>query len=398
MNNTTETINLSTDAKNETSFPLHNITFWDQAFQLFARTHELIWNVGAPTLLVFGVFGNVMIILIMRRFSKSSLTIFFQVLAWSDLLVLTVSLLPLWLKRQFGIPHIEDLGPVPCKIAKVIVYTTGVLSPSMLVALTMQRAASVLWPHRVNVVWTKRKSRVVAFTLIIIITLIHSPLFVVLDTDEELCYGGITICCPVMHFWFYNVVWPWLDLIEFSLLPFVLLILNNSILIWKLAVSVRTGEHLQQTAQDSRQKKASSLTVTLLIISGSFFLLTTPLSIYFISETYVLLPAVQRSDLVVAGRYLVYWIASNMLWYANSAVNFYLYCLTEETCHLKPQPALIVNATSLSGTPGKPCSLIGANLQIWGSFAIRNLRPVGLGMVSPDSLLTPNNTENNNND
>ncbi|KAL8588737.1 hypothetical protein ACOMHN_042079 [Nucella lapillus] len=294
------------------------------------RTRDTIWTVSVPIILALGLFGNFMIILIMRRFSESSLTIFFQVLALSDLLLLSISLLPVWMHKQFDVAHIERLGAAPCKLSKLLTYTSGVLSAWTLVALTLQRAASVLWPHRVNAVWTKRKSRIVVGVLMTVITLIHSQFIFVFGLDTTLCARvSRSGCCFVKHIWFYYSVWPWLDLAEFSLLPFALLLISNSVLLWKLISSVRTGSNLpvQQSTQETRQKKVSSLTVTLMTVSGSFFLLTTPVPLYLITKEYVVF-AKGYLDPLIDARYAVFWTTANLMWYTNSAINFYLYCLT----------------------------------------------------------------------
>ncbi|XP_076443928.1 sex peptide receptor-related protein 2-like [Babylonia areolata] len=304
-----------------------------QTLLSFHNAVYLIWRVGPPIALLLGVFGNLMIILIMRRFSDSSLTIFFQVMAWSDLLLLTVGLLPIWLREVFGTMLIEELGSVPCQLCKVVKYTAGVVSPWMLVALTLQRAASVLWPHRLGAVWTRGKSRAVAAVVVVVFFLMHCHFFYGWALDKERCKSYLFDCCSIAvsqsYGWFFLVVWPWIDLFEFCLLPFLLLVISNCVLLWTLVGSVRTGKHLpvQQAAQDSRQKKISSLTVTLLSASVSFLLMTTPITVYFLVEAFVG-AAVMNKEPIVQARFMVFWAASNVLWYSSSSINFYLYCLT----------------------------------------------------------------------
>ena len=153
----------------------------------------------------------------------------------------------------------------------------------------------------------------------------------------ESCKNNILKCCPGKsdwYHWFHTIVWPWVDLLEFSLLPFGLLVLSNTVLVWKVFASMREARSSFTVGQtvtagkESRDRKVSSLTVTLVTLSISFLILTTPLSLYLIIRPYVLTPSFFMKDVVLTGIFDVFWAAGNVMWYANSAVNFYLYCLT----------------------------------------------------------------------
>ena len=298
----------------------------------------LIWRICPPFIFLFGAFGNLMTLLVMRRLRStgSTMNVFFEALAVSDLIVLCLDTLPKWLSNVFGTTSIEDFHSVTCKLYKVLLYATGVLSPWLLVVLTLQRAASVLWPHRVNAVWTKRKSRILVTAMTVFIVLLHIHYLYGFEIVDS-CKNNILKCCPGKsdwYHWFHTIVWPWVDLLEFSLLPFCLLVISNTILVWKLLAftrearrSLTTGQSAE-AGQDSRDKKVSSLTVTLVTLSISFLILTTPLSIYLIIRPYVLTPSLFMKDITLTGIFDVFWAMGNIMWYTNSAVNFYLYCLT----------------------------------------------------------------------
>lgn len=306
------------------------------------RTHYLfgvailIWRICPPVILLFGIFGNTMTILVMRRLhgTGSTMNVFFQALAVSDLTLLCVDTLPKWLSNVFGTTALEDFHSITCKLYKMVIYAAGVLSPWLLVALTVQRAASVLWPHRVNAVWTKRKSRNLVIAMVVSITLFHSHYLYGFDITEH-CKNNIVLCCPGesdWYHWFHIIVWPWVDLLEFSLLPFALLVVSNTVLVWRVLASLREARStlavVQSGASSSRDKKVSSLTLTLVTLSVSFLILTTPISLYLITRPYLLTPATFMKDMPLTAAFDVFWAAGNIMWYTNSAVNFYLYCLT----------------------------------------------------------------------
>lgn len=60
-----------------------------------------------------------------------------------------------------------------CKVGIFLSYSSGVTSAWTLVGMTAQRAASVLWPHCVNVLCTRTKSIVVIVSSVLFIACIH---------------------------------------------------------------------------------------------------------------------------------------------------------------------------------------------------------------------------------
>ena len=69
------------------------------------------------------------------------------------------------------------------------------------------------------------------------------------------------------------------------------------------------------------------MTLTLVVVSVTFILLCLPFSLYLILTDFVLKEMPNESPFVFSLRYFMYALV-NVLWYCNSAVNFYLYCLT----------------------------------------------------------------------
>lgn len=236
-------------------------------------------------ILLSGVFGNVMILLILGRLksSGSSMDIFFRALAVSDSILLIATSLREVLEGIFD-TDFYSLHSVVCKFFIWMLYVTGVLSPWLLVAMTAQRAMSVVWPLRVKVLCTRKKSKLVLLALILLIMLLHAHALygndVFMDCGEEICsmdlyYGD-----------FLTDIWSWVDLIIFSLLPFLLLIGSNTIMIWKLTSFVKNARIALSSGQSDpatiRNSRASSLTLTLIFLSITFLFLTMPYSIFLI--------------------------------------------------------------------------------------------------------------------
>ena len=119
-----------------------------------------VWllKICPPIILLFGKFGNVMIIVIHSRQGAvmSALSVYFIALAVSDLTLLYVNVFISWVYYFFKI-NLGILHGVVCKLYIWITYVAGILSAWILVAMTVQRAICVIWPHRANVLCPARK-------------------------------------------------------------------------------------------------------------------------------------------------------------------------------------------------------------------------------------------------
>ena len=124
-------------------------------------------------------------------------------------------------------------------------------------------------------------------------------------------------------------VFPWIDLVVSSFLPSSLLLVGNVLLATTVTRSARLARRLtaaptgSDRRSDVREKAASSLTVTLMSVSVTYLCLTLPVSIFFVLQPYVAWSDARQN----AWTELV-WVVVNLMWYCNSTVNFYLYCLT----------------------------------------------------------------------
>ena len=280
-------------------------------------------------LLVFGTFGNVMTVIIHKSTAQTSpLSVFFIGLALSDLALLYSNCFPSWVYYTFHI-NIFQISKVPCKLLTFFTYVSGVLSAWTLVAMTAQRAVCVLLPHRSNVLCSVGKSKAIVMSMSLFIAGVHAHLLYGFDLEVE---NDVQKCSLLPHYAsFFHSVWTWVDMLIFCVLPWLCLAICNSLLVWKLKVSVREAEfslgHGQVDRVIDRKKKATSITVTLIAVSVAFLILTSPTSFIHIR---VFIAWLNGSVwLLISSRDFYYaQHLSRPFWYMNSCINFYVYCLT----------------------------------------------------------------------
>ena len=321
---------------------------------------SLFWQIVPLFILVFGIFGNVMIIHICRRADvMSSMSVFFVTLAGSDLLSLFVNTANQWVYYTFDI-DVTSVNSLACKLIVWTAYVTGVLSAWILVAMTVQRAVCVLWPHRANILCSSRNSKTIALSMSLFMAVLHWHLLFGLDVvtlgygtraanDSAVTYSGVThtnntagifnddahiatVCIVVGDYVeLYFSVWGLVDLLIFSVLPWLCLVVSNSVLLWTLKASIRQAQHSLGSAHtdrfSGRKKQASSMTVTLFAVSTAFIVLNLPISCVQVIGFYHHM--VGSLDYFYQSEVITYCYEIFLaLWQTNSAVNFYLYCLT----------------------------------------------------------------------
>ena len=320
----------------------------------------LFWQVVPLFILLAGVIGNVLTIVICRRpETMSSMSVYFVTLAGSDLLSLIVNALNQWIYYTFN-TDLMSLHTFACKVIGWLIYVTGVLSSWILVAMTVQRAVCVLWPHRADLLCSARNSKAIALSITLFIAVLHCHVLYGLDvvvyndgthttnnttmtfSDDTntthiavVAFSGSTVtatsCIVKREYMVYLSFWKWVDLFIFSVLPWLCLVVSNSVLLWTLNVSIRQAQHSLGSAHtdgfSGRKKQASSLTVTLFVVSMAFIVLNLPISCLQLVGFFHHMAG--SLDYLYQSKFIAYCneIALAM-WEANSAVNFYLYCLT----------------------------------------------------------------------
>ncbi|XP_076438802.1 neuromedin-U receptor 2-like [Babylonia areolata] len=304
--------------------PLDSIPLYHIANYLFSTC--------CPIIILLGVFGNVMTIVIMHRMTsgETSINYYFTGMAVMDLILLIFSCVTEWVFFTFHY-RLQDSSSLACKLVTWLYTGSGTVSCWYLVCLTLHRAMSVVWPHRVNVLCSRRA----VLGLITGIGLFFAALYAhyLFGMDLVSSDGDASYRClmkPGVYSNFVFGVFTYIELTIYSLLPFLCLVLGNSVLVWNLILSVKDiREKLNQGNTEqilARQRTANSVTVTVIVVSIAFIFLTLPVSINYILS-YFAREYKEVSGFEYAKAHLIYTICY-LLSYTNGAVNFYLYCLT----------------------------------------------------------------------
>ncbi|XP_025105038.1 probable G-protein coupled receptor 83 [Pomacea canaliculata] len=292
---------------------------------LLSYPHLAAWTIASPFILFFGTFGNVMIIVIMRRMrqgqSSNSMSLYFTAMAVSDLVLLYTGLPQVWMFRTFGF-QLYRIHLSLCKLIPFFSYACSTGTAWLIVAMTMQRLMSVVWPHHKSFSCTERK---VGLVIAMIVTI-----QIGFNISKLIAYELNNGVCEIVNeeLWYYDqIIYPRITVVVSTLIPFVILVIGNSVLLWAVIQSVKVARVMTLGSGDqvnSRQKKASTLTITLITVSMVFLFLTMPMNTYFL-----IVNDISNEETIIqwASRSFAFAIL-DLAWFSHSAINFYIYCLT----------------------------------------------------------------------
>ena len=283
-----------------------------------------IWRAGPPVLLTLGTVGNALSAFVLSRPSirSSPTAVCLAVLACTDLLVLYTGLLRQWLQHTFHVDvrHVSDAG---CKIHTWLVYTSLDYSAWILLLLTVERVVYVWFPIRAKVGIT-RKSIVVALIVVlsVIMTINAHILFGFSLEKRPTDPGQIRLVCgpkTEQYKRFIEVQWPWIDLLVFCFIPFVVIVAGNTLIMKKLW---RRRPFL--TSSNSTSRSQTSNVAMLMTLSAVFLITTSPVSIYLVMEVFLR----ENDSTERQAEMFFWWSIVNILMYANNSLNFLFYCLS----------------------------------------------------------------------
>jgi len=295
-----------------------------------------IWIYVSPLIFFPGVIGNVLTMIVIRRpaFRNTTIGVYLLLTAVADIVVLLSGLLLDWLEAA-EIP-LKHLNVWSCRVVKFTLFTAGDVSIWLIVAFTTDRFVAVCFPLSKRFVCVPRRAAIASAIITFLAVSKNAHEFWTRDIQyiELTGVGRKQVCTIPSQFEnFQNRVRPWLVFTFILTLPFVLILIFNCLIVRSLVLAQRmraqhaSGATSTSDATDGGQASASSYrqtTVMCLSASFAFLVCILPSIVLLIGRDYWggrKAPPATRT----AYRYAK---LNNMLFYANHATNFILYCMT----------------------------------------------------------------------
>ena len=226
-----------------------------------------------------------------------------------------------------------DISPFKyyCKIANAVLLASTLCSTLFILSMTFGRFYSIIRPHKAASFNTYRKAKITILSIILFSFSYNFPHFIFTGHDGKRCppYGrALDYAIGQFYYWFSAVI--------SFFLPFVLLLIMNSVIIHTLrkrsssniissdkVKRVQGQSHNEGESQKNKISETQIYTILLLITFG-FLTLTTPYYSFFL---YVIVYDFEQSPREFAGYNLFYNFA-RQTYYTNHAINFYLYVIS----------------------------------------------------------------------
>jgi hypothetical protein len=266
--------------------------------------------ISAPIILVVGLVGNALSLCVFCRKplnTTSSTFALLSCLAVSDSLVLLTGLMRDWLNLILRYMH-QDVKEFDAFNSNLILCTPFELlsgasmycSAWILVAVAVDRFLAIRAPLQYRDLRTPQRARQLALC-ISLLSIGATFLMTFGNGERRECFSRDASSQAAV----------WLDFCGYTLVPSVLLLGFNSAMLRHYATRSRRNQH-----PTTRRLCGVAMTV-----SFSYLLMTLPNSLLLIAgELHPPLRSNQHLYLIQS--------ATMLLWYANHAVNFVLYCLT----------------------------------------------------------------------
>ncbi|XP_074658263.1 allatostatin-A receptor-like [Tubulanus polymorphus] len=262
-----------------------------------------------PIITVTGLFGNVASFIIMtsEKFRVCSYASYLAALAVFDTLLMFAYTAPVLNYAFYPRIVVELSTDFACEFYEYFFQVTDIISSGLIVLLTAERFAIVVWPFSARTIATPSVSR----TLVILLTVTWFASFTYIFAAVEYSpdRGG---CVFVSEYWsdFYFRISPTFT----SYLPVTVVVIFNVVLIAMLRRSEQFGGAGGKKANSTR--KATFLVITVSIMFAAFII---PTDMFVLISTFVVIPDQLLSDIsvIMADFYAT-----------NSVINFYIYLLS----------------------------------------------------------------------
>ena len=297
---------------------------WAADIEYLNEVSSGVWRYGAPILFLIGITGNILItaVLCHMKFWQKPTLYFLLCLAIEDMVVLCTGLSRYWVREVFNydVRTYSDFG---CKVNLFMIYWSMDMSSWTLVCVVLERYLKTNFPLKYASIVSISRCCVLFVCVAVVLAAINLHYFFTngLINNRTECWS-----LSEEFFKFEEYVFIFIDWTVLSVAPFIIMVILNICILREIRKSRRlqTLTVRTQILLDKNKKFDAKLTRMLLITSLYFLLTTTPISIYFVLDSFVK----RKVNELWKSRLEVVWSFSYILQFSNYTVNFFLYNLT----------------------------------------------------------------------
>ena len=208
-----------------------------------------------------------------------------------------------------------------CRATLLSIFMCFLWSTLLILSMTFDRFYSIFRPHKAASFNTMKRAKVTITFIIIVSFLYNIPHLLVGGNVDWECvpYGGAlgTLLGETYY---------WLSLVIQFVIPFILLLIMNSVIIHKIRTRSVFKQEVTSSVNENYKTKTSESQIfaVLLLVTFTFIILTTPAYVFFL---YIRMVDFSKTPGHLAIYYLFYNCAQKMQ-YTNNGINFFLYVIS----------------------------------------------------------------------
>ena len=250
------------------------------------KAANYVWMIISPVLLVFGLFGGFLIAtaLIRIRIHTSPLSLFLFILTITDVSILCVGLVRLWIMETWEL-DIRDVSNAGCKLLHFLVYFSMQFSSWILVCVTIERFLKCRYIVYSSMV-TIRRCKLAIGVVFLVLGSLNSHYFwthgFITTQNKTTC--GVQPGYETFDEWYIKV-----DLFILCVVPFIIMMTLDFLILRILKAARLFRQASVATSQMyNKLKKVDQRLTKMLLITNLYFLFSTlPVSIIFILKSYL---------------------------------------------------------------------------------------------------------------
>lgn len=286
---------------------------------LYIEVSNYCIRILVPIMFVFGVIGNILSFIILRKGQQTSTNFYLMFVAISDAFVVVSLSFVLFLA---SIANINLVSVFNCQVLEGIFICSAYLSSWSLVAVATDRFIAVYFPLKAKIYCTRKKSKIICYFFFVFFFFASSIVFFGLEKSHKIRRMGSTVLncrgrTDIIDF-IYTRIMKVFDITMYSALPAALMLLLNIGIIFKITCDNKVGPTSNTMAKTSKKTTKLLLTVT-----TAFIVCSVPQTIISVIASY-------GKDTFGDGYNLFQLIydLSSLLVILNHSVNFVMYMLT----------------------------------------------------------------------
>ena len=230
-----------------------------------------------PVLLAIGIPGNTLCIVILYRLRKTQRSAFLVCLAVTDLILLSIWKLFDWIASLIGLNFTDML----CRIQIYGYISCLQIGSWMQVLVTIERAISVVSPHKVRTLFSPIRSMVSVVLIGATFLALNCSFFTAPESDvsfesERYCFDNHNFTYEPTN------IWPWIYLCLGYFTPWLLLFIGNIVIVIILRRKLNDSDSItlsQGVVSGMRHYKVSIVTKRVVALNLAYTVCVSPLCI-----------------------------------------------------------------------------------------------------------------------